>query len=139
MGEDSGSERTDTGVPPDEPGRGLTDWKPLSWCASRWLWLAGSKETSGGLAERLPSEAEECDDDEAGRLLELLLAVPTIESMEKPILGLGGLTTGGEEELVVTTVAVEMGEDLLLALCSSIALPNWLMLLLLRPLKCIKW
>jgi hypothetical protein len=86
------------------------------------LLLAGSKGTSGGLAERLPSEAEECDDDEAGRLLfELLLAVPTIESMEKPILGLGGLTTGGDEELAVTT-----GEARLLALFgwSSMALAN---------------
>ncbi len=107
--------------------------------------LAGSRGTSGGLAERLPSEAEECDDDEAGRLLELLLAVPTIESMEKPILGLGGLTTGGDddEELAVTVVVDEMGETRLLALLfgwSSMALANWLRLplLLLRPLKCIK-
>jgi hypothetical protein len=91
------------------------------------LLLAGSKGTSGGLAERLPSEDEECDDDEAGRLLfELLLAVPTIESMEKPILGLGGLTTGGDEELAVTTVVDEMGEARLLALFgwSSMALAN---------------
>jgi hypothetical protein len=101
----------------------------------------GSNETSGGLAERLPSEAEECEDDDAGRLLvELLLVVPTIESMEKPILGFGGLTTGGE--LAVTVVVVVdvalMGDDRLLDFCSSIMPANWLMLLLFSPLKCIK-
>jgi hypothetical protein len=100
----------------------------------------GSNETSGGLAERLPSEAEECEDDDAGRLLvELLLVVPTIESMEKPILGFGGLTTEGE--LAVTVVVVDvalMGDDRLLDFCSSIMPANWLMLLLFSPLKCIK-
>jgi hypothetical protein len=72
--------------------------------------------------------------------VELLLAVPTMESMEKPIFGFGGLTvTGGEEELAVTVVVV-MGDDLLLAFCWSSIMPAncWLRLLLFRPLKCIK-
>lgn len=122
MGDVPGSERTDTGVPPDEPGRGLTDWNPLSWCTNRLFVAAGRRATSGGLAERLPSEAEEDeDDDEAGRVLELL-AVPTIESMEKPILGLAGMTTGGEEELADVTVVI--GDVLMLLALSSIMLAN---------------
>lgn len=102
MGDVSGSERTDTGVPPEEPGRGLTEWKPLSLCASL---LEPGRGTSEGVAERLPSEA---DDDEAGRAE---LAVPTMESMEKPILGLD--EAGGEE-------GVTGGDALLVDFDSSI-------------------
>lgn len=119
MGEDSGSDRTETGVPPDDPGRGLTEWNPLSFRAN----LPGMA-VSDGLADRLPSEDE---DEDAGRLL----AVPTMESIEKPIFGL--LATGGDD---VT------GDDLLLLLdfVSSIMLdPNWMLLLDLRPFKCNKW
>lgn len=54
-------------MPFEEPGRGLTEWNPLSLC------------TVAGLADRLPSET---GDEGSERL-----AVPTIESMEKPILG----------------------------------------------------
>lgn len=57
---------------------------------------------SDGLADRLPSDEE---DDEAGRLL----AVPTIESMEKPIFGLveavGEDVTGGDERLLLDLVS----------------------------------
>lgn len=67
-GVDSGSDLTETGVPFDDPGRGLTEWNPLSLC------------TVAGLADRLPSDT---GDDGSERL-----EVPTIESMEKPILGL---------------------------------------------------
>lgn len=77
---------------------------------------------SDGLADRLPSEDE---DEDAGRLV----AVPTMDSIEKPIFG---LATGGED---VT------GDDLLLLLdfVSSIMDPNWMLLLALRPFKCNKW
>ena len=118
-GDDSGSERTETGVPPDEPGRGLTDWKPLSLCAANRM-LVGSD----GLVERLPSED---DEDDAGRLL----AVPTMESIEKPILGL----LGGGDEVVTAGGEERMPADLV----SSIML-NWWWLVAddLRPLNCIK-
>lgn len=84
-------------MPPEEPGRGLTEWKPLSL----WTNLALAP-TSDGLADRLPSED---DDEEAGRVDELL--VPTIESIEKPILGLeeAGDVTGGEDLLLLDFVS----------------------------------
>ena len=61
----SGSDRIETGVPED-PGRGLTEWNPLSLAA-----------LSAGLVDRLRSS----DDGEGDDL-------PTIESIEKPIFGL---------------------------------------------------